>query len=159
MRKGCKRQKGFKFTVLTGYWQRHISRQAGSAFDILYSTSCLAFNYCRWMWRYSFTLRHYIAMETCKLLHCITGAIYAIGQAGLRAGDAASTGGQVTLCDPIWHAGSRSSAGASSTNCYTALLSYYPTSCVKAQKETAVANSNQWPRLIRPSFTTCTGIK
>ena len=28
--------------------------------------------------------------------------------AGVRAGDAASVGWQVTLCDPIWHAGSRS---------------------------------------------------
>jgi len=27
---------------------------------------------------------------------------------GVRAGDAASVGWQVTLCDPIWHAGSRS---------------------------------------------------
>jgi len=30
-------------------------------------------------------------------------------------------GGKQLLCDPMWHAGSRSGAGASSTNCYTAL--------------------------------------
>jgi len=34
---------------------------------------------------------------------------------------------QVTLCDPIWHAASCSDAGASSTNCYTAL----PLLCIK----------------------------
>jgi len=35
-------------------------------------------------------------------------------------GDAASARSQITLCDPISHAGSRSCASASSTNCYTA---------------------------------------
>ena len=41
-------------------------------------------------------------------------------------GDAASARWQVTLCDPIWHAGSRSGAGVSSTNRYTALpFSFY----------------------------------
>jgi len=42
---------------------------------------------------------------------------------GVRAGDAASAGCQVTLCDPIWHAGSRSGAVLLAQ---TAILLYLP---------------------------------
>jgi len=41
--------------------------------------------------------------------------------AGVTVGDAAAARWQVTLCDPIWHAGSRSSGMLPSTNCYSAL--------------------------------------
>jgi len=34
--------------------------------------------------------------------------VLAITTAGVRVGDAASAGWQITLCDPMWHAGSRS---------------------------------------------------
>jgi len=44
-----------------------------------------------------------------------------------KGGSAAFARWQVTLCDPIWHAGSRSGAGASSVNCYTALSYLYLT--------------------------------
>ena len=50
-----------------------------------------------------------------------------------KGGSAASAGWQVTLCDPIWHSGSRSGAVLCCTNCYMLPLP-----------------STEWPDLIGP---------
>jgi len=50
------------------------------------------------------------------ILNWLINRIPGVTTARVKAEDAASGGWQVTLCDPPWDAGSRSGAGASSTN-------------------------------------------